>query len=199
MNSSGSPQIKRWMSIGAVTVAVLGLGWSVSILSVNINIDFSDIFSDIEDDETPFLTPTPAVSPSPSTVIAEIVIHGNNYDGELYTVPNTGTYQIAVITGAYTTWPDSSLWRTRIYVYRDPPSRIPECGPYREPCNPDYRVGAPNDFDDYTAAQKAGQTASVVTTSLQAGTVLLFLAVDDRGSYEDNPDDAVTVQIRSAP
>lgn len=126
--------------------------------------------------------------------------------GVTFTAPETGTYAITIVAGAYSPWPRDNdahnQWRTLLYIYRD---RAIEWGDrgygLLEPFHPDYSLGLwENDasLPAEAAAAEAGK-GSQIHVDLQAGDRLLFVPIDQQGAYASPAPNrgSVTVTVAS--
>lgn len=126
-------------------------------------------------------------------------VPGSQEEGIAYTAVLPGRYNIGVVDGAYSSYPEGSgygVWRTRINVYVN---RLVEWGErkrehqddnttlvYLEPVNPDGIIGSA-EISTQERANIAGVSWPPLTFDLEAREYLVFVPIDDKGWYK-NPE-----------
>lgn len=126
-----------------------------------------------------------------SILAAERDIQANDPEGITYTIDKPGRYEIAYDGGTYSTGPleqGGKQWRTVIHIYKRPEGILwGGEDQYNEPTNPKYALGCRADqqpTNEQTQVTCAKNTS--FTAQFEQGETLVFVAVDDKGSYGDN-------------
>jgi|GEM_PF-6091291 len=126
-----------------------------------------------------------------------IVLFGSAENGVKYVVPVTGSYNIKVVDGAYSTQDsdagtNNGEWRTVVQIYRNGSIQRGqrEGLPVRtfEPISSDATVGRwdSTDWPTEQEAREKGAQSSATQIYSEAQDVLIFVPVDNFGFYADN-------------
>lgn len=148
--------------------------------------------------ETPVL---PQIVPAPTpALIGTMVFPGNTSEGVKFTATQPGLYTFKYVNGAYSIYPKSQItsgqktWLTAFRVFLN---RSAEWNGTAITNYPDYNFA---DFLYFGSSNDAENTAQGydLTVGLLKGDYLLFVPVDGKPYYSDNPGE-VTVDILFTP
>ena len=150
-------------------------------------------------EEVPAGGTTPLPSPEVATVDIALEVDSTNSEGVRFVAPETGSYTLTFIEGAYNYWEtdDPAVgflgWRTRIDLYINRPvdwGGRDEWGPH--PTNSDDGVGPIEYSPTWEDAEAAGQGSSV-SVLLNKNDYVIMIVSDASDYYYDN---SGTVKIR---
>ena len=126
------------------------------------------------------------------TVDIELEIESTNPEGTKFVAPESGSYKLTIIEGAYTYWetrdPEVGFlgWRTLIGLYKNRPA---EWGAPDEwglhPINPDNIVGLVDYHPTFGEAEAAGRGSSI-TVHLAKNDYIIIGVADGSDWYHDN-------------
>ena len=143
----------------------------------------------------------PQIIPSPTPAfVGTIVFSGNTSEGTKFTATQPGLYIFRYVSGAYSVYPESQTvagqktWLTSFRVFLNKPA---DWNGTAITNYPDYNFADFNYFGSSNSAESAAQGYSL-TVNLLKGDYLLFVPVDGKPYYSDNPGE-VTVDILFMP
>ena len=145
------------------------------------------------------ITGTPAV---PAMQPTTLTVPGDDEGGAVFRVPETGTYRLTRVAGAYSPWRDNSVlggqWRNVLFLYVDTVRWGVTSYSHGNGLTPDVVgragiLGCDEDLDSQQSAEDCGVGGST-TLYLEASHILILMPVDIQGQYPYNRGE-VTIQI----
>lgn len=189
LNASVASNTNTGLSLTQVSIASTQTVLAEENSSISFGTSTSEITSLVkETSDLPLIIPTP----TPISV-GIFVVPGNSTEGYRFNVTVSGIYYFRYVSGSYSTYPIDRIptgtptWLTSLRVFRNRPS---EWNGIAISDFPDI-----NAFDtDYSFSSNQAESkvvGQIVIVTLSAGEYLIFVAVDEKPYYSDNPGEIV--------
>jgi len=132
--------------------------------------------------------------------ITDVEVDSTNPDGVKFIAPESGSYKITIVGGAYCHLPEDEPnwalyggWKTLLHMYINKPVERGDPGEWGlRPINFDNIIGPAEAMPSISEAETAGKDSSI-TVKLDKGEYIILLVYDGSDYYFDN---SGTVKVR---